>query len=415
MLEIYTDILVIGGGSAGVAAAVSAAYSGKEVVVVEQLNYLGGTATFAEVGTICGLYKFSKSQISEYITHGFAKEFADELKKLSETNTLSNSEGLHYLPYKIEAYKDLCLRLLQKNNIQILFNTEVISIQVSEKLLKSVIVKTERGSKQIHFKAIIDCSGNSCISQLALLPTISSKSYQAAAQVFTIKNIPQISEDSLSLLFMKELQKAIYNKSLADYFNRISVVQGSLKNDSVSLKIGIPIDVTLQENNVELLRTTALEIINTFINYFTTQVPFFKYISLHSIAPQVGIRVGVRPIGKYILTEEDVLSCRKFEHAIANGSWPLEEWGQNKRVKISYFNFDDFYQIPADCLKSATICNLFFAGRNISATDIAIASARVMGICFQTGYAAGALATGLITNSDEINTIKDIQRKQIFA
>jgi hypothetical protein len=162
-----------------------------------------------------------------------------------------------------------------------------------------------------------------------------------------------------------------------------------------------------------LLREKAIEMIQTFLNYFTETVPLFKNASLQSIAPEVGIRVGMRSTGNYILNEEDVLGGRKFNSAIANCSWPIEEWVQDKRVKLRYFNLEDFYQIPADCLKSINVTNLYFAGGNISATDGAIASARVMGICLQTGFAAGELAAGQVANELEINVIKAIQLKQI--
>jgi len=96
---------------------------------------------------------------------------------------------------------------------------------------------------------------------------------------------------------------------------------------------------------------------------------------------------------QYILTEEDVVGCRKFEHAIANCSWPMEEWSNETKVAMTYLPDGDYYQIPKEVLSSAHLSNLYFGGKNISATDKAIASARVMGICFQTGYAAGILAS----------------------
>lgn len=415
MIEINTDILIIGGGSAGVSATFAAASTGSKVTLVEGLNYLGGIATSAEVGTICGLYKFSQSGTTEYITNGFAKDFADELSKLSETKALHNNKGLHYLPYNTEAYKKLCFELLQQQNIKILFNSTVEKVESSNQFIQSVILKTENGTVKVNCKSIIDCSGNSCISQLAKLPVITSDSYQAAAQVFTISGIPEITEDALNFLVMKELQKAIYQKHLEENFNRIYLVQGSLKNNTASFKLGIPINVTYHDSNLDTLRDTAIEIINQFVDYFSTNVDFFKNITLQGIAPKVGIRVGVRSHGKYILTEEDVLSCKKFDSAIANCSWPIEEWTQDKHVQIKYFAFDDFYQIPADCLISNTMHNLFFAGKNISATNEAIASARVMGICLQTGYAAGLLAANQSVNIPQINTIRAIQTKQFFA
>ena len=202
MLEINTDILIIGGGSAGVAAAVSAAESGNKVTLIERLDYLGGKATAAEVGTICGLYKFSKSEKTEYITKGFAKDFADELSELSKTQPLHNNLGLHYLPYEIEDYKKLCLQLLQKNKVDILLNSTVINVDASGQLVKSVTVKKEEDEDEfkINCKTIVDCSGNSCISQLAGLPLITSDPYQAAAQVFTIQGLAEISEATLNCL-----------------------------------------------------------------------------------------------------------------------------------------------------------------------------------------------------------------------
>ena len=214
---------------------------------------------------------------------------------------------------------------------------------------------------------------------------------------------------------MKELQKAIHQKHLEENFNKIYLVQGSLKNNTASFKLGIPINVTLRDSNLDTLRLSAIEIIHQFVAYFSANVDFLKNIVLQGIAPKVGIRVGIRSHGKYILTEEDVLSCKKFDSAIANCSWPIEEWTQDKHVQIKYFAFDDFYQIPADCLISNTMHNLFFAGKNISATNEAIASARVMGICLQTGYAAGLLAANQSVNIPQINTIRAIQTKQFFA
>jgi hypothetical protein len=139
----------------------------------------------------------------------------------------------------------------------------------------------------------------------------------------------------------------------------------------------------------------------------------FKNASVQHIAPEVGIRIGQRSIGKYILAEEDVLTCKKFDDAIANAAWPIEEWEQHRRVKMRYLNLDDFYQVPARCLQSNHITNLFFAGRNISASDGAIASARVMGICLQTGYAAGFMAAGSALNLPLEDSIKHIQNAQL--
>ncbi|WP_317899130.1 FAD-dependent oxidoreductase [Aurantibacillus circumpalustris] len=413
MINVSTDILIVGGGSAGIAAAVSAAEEGYGVCLIERNDYLGGKATAAEVGTICGLYKFSKNEKTEFVTGGFAKEFALKLAQLSNTSPLNNVHGLHYLPYDIEKYKSLSIKFIENHKVNVYFNSDIISAQTNNKTIMVVVIKTIDKEIHISCKSVIDCSGNSHISQLTHSPLITSDNYQAAAQVFTLEGINPISELALGLLLIKEIKKAVVNNTLTSDYEKLYLVQGSIKNNKASFKLAVPATVTEQELNSSFLRDVAVEMISCLVNYLNTHVDFFKNSKLFSIAPETGIRTGVRPIGKYILSENDVLTCKKFESGIANGAWPIEEWGQNKQVKMRYFNENDFYQIPADCLKSIEITNLFFAGRNISADDGAIASARVMGICFQTGYAAGKLAANFISGNAEIKTIASIREKQV--
>jgi hypothetical protein len=408
-----TDVVVLGGGAAGVAASVAAARQGLKVAMIERNAYPGGKATAAAVGTVCGLYKFSKNEKSAYIVKGFAKEFAESLQNASETKPLHSKDGLHYLPYAIRAFQDLCLQLLKDNKVGVFFNTTLTSIKINNELINSVILTNEHSDFEMGLNAIVDCSGDSIISQAANIPSIKSEQYQAAAQVFSMQGIAEHNEARLGLILIKALRSAIDDKKLAEHFDRVYIVQGSLKNNTVSLKTGIPIPVTHTPENPGELKKAALEFIETLADFLIKNVPVFKNARIHEIAPEPGIRVGLRSTGNYILTDEDVLSCRKFDDAIANASWPIEEWELHRRVKMRYFKYDDFYQVPAGCLESKFIKNLFMAGRNISATDAAIASARVMGTCLQTGFAAGMLAAALVKGLNESEAIKSIQNAQL--
>ena len=109
-------------------------------------------------------------------------------------------------------------------------------------------------------------------------------------------------------------------------------------------------------------------------------------------APEVGFRTGYRGLGRETLSPEMVANCTKHPEGIANGAWPIEYWKPGEQAEMEFFVDGDYYQIPAGCLESQFAKNLYFAGRNISATPRALASARVMGTCLQTGYAAGTLA-----------------------
>jgi FAD dependent oxidoreductase len=408
-----TGVIVLGGGAAGVAAAVAAARKGAKVILIERNAYLGGKATAAEVGTVCGLYKFNKTTSPEYIVKGFAKEFAEALQKKSGTIPLHNAEGLHYLPYNIEAFKNLCLQLLNDSNAEVYFNSTLNDIKIENGIVTTVFITTKDKHTAFQTKSLIDCSGNSVISQAASLPLIKSEHYQAAAQVFTLQGVAEDNEARLGMILMKALHIAIDEKKLPHFYDRVYIVPGSLKNNLVRLKLGIPIPVTHSPRNLQELEKSAGDFIKNLTAFLVATVPCFKNAGINNIAPEVGTRVGMRTMGNYILTEDDVLHCKKFDDAIANGSWPIEEWGQHKKVKMRYFSAGGFYQIPAGCLQSNTIQNLFMAGGNIAATSEAIASARVMGTCLQTGYAAGYLAAAAAEGMPQIEAIQNIQNYQL--
>lgn len=409
---IHSDIVVVGGGPAGVAAAVAAAENGLKVILIERNSFLGGKATAAEVGTICGLYAFSKNDPAALMVNGFASQFAESLQEDSKTEPVHHPAGLHYLPYDVAVFKNNCQQLMNKHRVDVYFNAALNSANIENNLIRSVEISIANQPVQIFLQSIVDCSGESIVSRLINLPLITSDTYQAAAHIFVLKNIGETSEARLGMILMKELQSAIIEKKLDTYYDRVYIVPGSLKNNSVHLKIGIPLPVTHTPENLLALQTTAHAFIHTLTNYLVQHVPVFKNAVIDHIAPETGIRVGMRTTGKYILTEKDVLECRKFNDAIANAAWPIEEWEQNKRVKMRYFSLDDFYQIPARCLQSAFVDNLFVGGRNISATNGAIASARVIGICLQTGYAAGKLAAAHALHLSQQEAVIGIQRQQ---
>ena len=408
-----TDVLVVGGGAAGVAACIAVSTYGLRVTMIERNGFLGGKATAAEVGTVCGLYVNGLPGNPEYVAGGVAREFAERLQQASGTEALHNHEWLYYLPYDMDAFKHTCQALLSNHQIDILSHTELISIETGDGLISRAITLSNNAERIFHVKAVIDCSGEATVSRLAKLETIHSGHYQAAAQVFTMEHVAEDNEQRLGMILMKALRKAIDEKILPAHADRLYVVQGSLKNNRVSLKAGIPLAVTYEPGNLEALRDMGLSFIHELTSFLVQHVPAFKDASLQRITPEVGTRTGARTVGKYVLTANDRLNCRKFEDGIANGSWPLEEWELDRRVKMGYLQAGGYYQVPARCLQSNFIENLYMAGRNISATDEAIASARVMGTCFQTGYAAGCLAAGNLMQTPVKETIKEIQAHQL--
>ncbi len=408
------DIAVIGGGAAGVAAAVACARLGKKTIMIERNQYLGGKATAAEVGTICGLYLYNRSTVPRLNVFGFAREFAEKIETLSQKPAFTNSEGLHFLPYVIDDFKSLCEELLFENKVEVLYNAMLENIHFEENQIKFLGIETNSGQIELHCNAVIDCSGTSILSGVDTYKSIQNEVYQAAAQVFSLDGIPILPENNLNFALIRDISRGIKNGLLSADYDRTYVVPASNEQGRITLKMAIPLVVmNTPENNLDL-RALALDRIATLVDFLNAHSQVFKHASVCHIADEVGIRTGERMLGKYILSGKDVLSCRKFEDAIAFGNWPIEKWALHRLVQTNYFEENNWFEIPMECLISSQIENLFAAGRSMSADEDAIASARVMGTCLQTGFAAGVLAAYYTNGVSQKEALRYIQNQQIF-
>jgi hypothetical protein len=407
-------IVVIGGGSAGIAAGIAAAEVGFQVLLIEKSAYLGGKATASEVGTICGAYRYSSTIQADLILKGFAKDFVEELAIVSNSKPLSNQYGLHYLPYNIQQFKELSLKKLTEKGVEILLKTSVTNVFATNDQITAIELDQNGQKEMIEVAAVIDASGDALVSKLLQLPLIQSSNYQAAAQIFTLSDLPDFGENQLNLIFMKNIHAAVLQDEIPSYYKAFSIVQGSKTATRVKLKMTIPLEVNSIQKNLELLNLKGQEMARQFVQIQQSKSVSLQNIQLESIADEIGIRVLERPMGKYVLSEDDVLSGRKFDHAIATGAWPIEIWHPLKPLEMHYFKEDEWYQIPVESILSNEISNLYFAGRSISATDNAIASARVMGTCLQTGFAAGKIAVDVLKGLSIEESVSHIKKLQII-
>lgn len=379
MIDKHYDIVIVGGGTAGVAAAIGASNCGNSVLLIEKTRMLGGQATNAEVGTICGLYFNSPDDVFQFNVNDFAKGFSIGLSDLSNSVPIQNNDGLKFLPYSVNIFSKYCESLLEESNVSFLTDSELIQVNRNKDEIVSIefIYKQER--HKISPKSLIDTSGISVVSELLGEQLITPKFSQLHTQIFTVTDCVFSSEQNVNLILLMLLRK----QGKLD----VSVVPGSYSESSVSLKLNF---------NESYSKEIIKQKIEKIFEILKRNIIGFREARITSIAPSLGLRVSNRAYGAYVLTEQDVLLCHKFDDAIANGNWPIEQWDTKSGLTINKIKDNDFYQIPARCLKSKEYKNLFFAGRNISATDEAIGSARVIGTCLQTGYEAGRMASEII-------------------
>ncbi|MEX0812287.1 MAG: FAD-dependent oxidoreductase [Chitinophagales bacterium] len=384
------DVVICGAGSAGIAAAVQAANCGMKTALIERLNFPGGKATAAEVRTLCGFY-YSGRKKAEFLHRGFPKAFAEKIMQAGGTKPLSFDRDLHFIPYNPLHFKIIAEQFLKESGVDIYYHSWPLAVRTNTAgKIESLNILNKDRKLEFQAKYVIDCSGESMVAALMDLPQLKDKAYQSATQVFTLGNIALPDDALLNMIVNKSIAKAVSTGALPESFDRLSVIPGTFKQDSASFKFLIA-EKTLDKNNIHSqFEMMARERVVEVVKFLKGNVDGFSKVEISSIASELGIRTGRRLAGKYQLTRNDVLQSKRFADAVARSSWPIEKWGVEKRVSMTYPESGDFYEIPLRSLQSAYCENLLAAGRGICADEDAIASARVIGTCMATGTAAGA-------------------------
>jgi hypothetical protein len=404
------DIAVVGAGSAGMAAAIAATRKGHKVCLIEKSQFAGGKATAAMVGTVCGLYLTHSGSEAPWAVGGFVRKFAEELAQMSDSKPMRFYDRLHFLPYSIDAFKELSEKYLNDAGVDTYFNTTVTRANHSGPEMESLELQTKTGDFKIVASQYIDCSGEAQLSFLCSPRWVEGGINQAAARVFRLDGIGDMPSEAIHFVLSRLIQRGAADGTLPSGGKALTVVPGSYFNGSAAFKLGLPESVTNDlEQRAEML-IKSKKMIQDCVEFLKKESPVFADARIRQIAPEVGFRTGYRSIGKERLLAVDVLKATKHPEAIANGSWPIEFWLPNQKVEIEHLQDGAFYQIPAGTLESKHLKNLYFAGRNLSADVRAMASARVMGTCLQTGFAAGimaAYAAGGLQREDAITEIQN--------
>lgn len=408
------DVAIVGGGSAGIAAAIACGRQGASVCIIERSPRLGGAATNASVGTICGLSLCGASlaRSPEFDNPGLAAEFGEQLATLSHTTLTRNSAGLSYLPYTPNSFETVSETLLYGAGVvRILLNTSLIRATRTEDSFLLSIQEQAGRTRLIQSRACIDCSGDAALAQSLGASTIESSLRQAAAQVFSLLNVPSESEDLLGLELRKSLREGVLNGALPEDASYVSLVPGSLSEDSVRCKLALPSNV--QDSERDTWRGEALRLITLAVKHLRSHCPGLSNVTLGALAPMVGIRSGRRGVGLETLTQDDIIHSKRSPTGIALGFWPIELWESPNRPTILWPEQYAPYEIPLGALCSAHQPGLYFGGRCISASDHAIGSARVIGTCLSTGYAAGRAAVGFIRKEAHASLVDEIRATQV--
>lgn len=390
---IKCDVLVVGGGAAGIAASVAAARSDCKVVLLERYGFFGGLATSASVGTVCGLYLRGRA---EHVCGGFAVEWAGELSRRSGSSPVGVADGLHVLPYDVWSFKRTADAFLKMTGIESILHGTMFSVETGRGRVKEVGALVWNRKVIIRPACVVDCTGEATVLCLAG-GRVDESGGQSAAVACLLED-----PGAPTLALMRDIMRAVEEGRISQACGAVSFVPAPEKG--VYMKVNMPCDVS-GWNRLTELEQRSREILDELFGVIPgkgARTPV-----------QVGIRSGRRAVGKAVLTAADVLECRKFSDGIACGAWPVEEWGEGLQPSMTYMSEGGYYEIPAGCLISDDLDNVFVAGRCISAEHKAIASARVIGTALSTGWAAGKAAAFQSKNRPLSLAVKEIREDQV--
>ena len=393
---IHCDVLVVGGGAAGVAAASAAGCAGARVVLLEHYGFLGGLATAAQVGTICGLYLRDVTGAEAVpVAAGFAQEFASRLQHATGLKPIQLPMGLWVLPYSPPAFARVADAIVSASgDINVILHATVAEAQAEGGRINEIRALAWNESLLFVPGTVVDCTGEASSAVLAGASVENGATDQAPAVVFVLENVdPALVQRGL-IEVRRELRRGVESGALPALCERLSFVPGTGSNSRLALKLSLAAgssDLPLWQQ-VTAWERQSRALVGQLHQFLVANVAACRNAQLDSIAPQLGVRSGRRIHGRARLADEDVSGARKSDRGIARGAWPMERWGAAPKPEMTFFAERDYNDIPLDCLRPVELDNTWVAGRCLSAAAGAMTSARVIGTALATGWAAGTAA-----------------------
>ncbi len=359
------DVLVCGGGFAGVTAAVAAAKRSADVILVEHYGFLGGTATAAGVS---GFFAIPTGVGNVF------QEIREELKKLGGL-------GEDGLTYDTEKVKFVLQEIVMRNNIKLRLHTRVIDT-IRKQDVNPVILHGRSGMEAVEAKIIIDATGDGDVAFLAGAQFQKGRPTDQTQLPMGYPFIMWDTHEKVEPVLPEECEKYESDEDLpfGKWYkigeSRIFCHMGKI----------IHHDSTDSDSLTEAEVLARRQLMSCVYYVQTHGCPTY---TLAASPTQIGVREGRRIIGDYILTEEDITRGRKFKDAVAAGTsqidfHDLDRLGfAGRREKVSP------YHIPYRSLLVKGVNNMLTAGKCISGDQIAQSSYRMIPTCAATGQAAG--------------------------
>lgn len=451
--EVDTDVLVVGGGTAGFIAAVAAARSGAQTILAECMPFLGGTHGGA--GNVMGGTGFYHTYLGERreqhsdkktpVVRGFAQEYMNRLIAVGAAAGTLNKPP-EFIANDVELTKVVTEEMVEEAGADIWFRTQLTEVVVDDGQVAGALVSRGGGLTLIRTNIIVDASGDGEAAYRAgaayELGRSSDGRPQPATMFFDIGGVDlhrllkHLEEFPEHLRASRNRRSGDTNRAvrLANNLNSgipftMGVTCGydeALKNEDVPCVIGaskpmtglgsiyifwrggrvVPtitshnmdmvynLDATDKNQLDDALVATKKMIVN-IVDYYRRYIPGYEDAFLLRFAPMLGIRETRRIEGDHIITEDEALAETDFEDAIGRCGAYIDVHGEEPGMSVDFREVGGergWFQIPYRSLLAKGVDGVLLAGRLISADHVTQGSVRNQIVCMTTGHAAGTAA-----------------------
>lgn len=412
------DVLVVGAGAAGLAAATVVAEAGKSVVLVERYGFCGGAAVAGMSGTMCGMYLASdRLNRPEQVVFGFTERFRSALAArggLTEPQIYGKTFTVTHDPLK---WRETADAFLSHARVRVLYHTVVTGVLADDDTCKGVVVESNAGQSQILAKVIIDASGDAAVIARAGYRYVYGQNgkVQNPTMIFRIGNVDlerYLAYYGNDTICPPKLTKAIEEANASGKYNlprhKIWIFPTTRPHElmvnatRLSGREGRMLNV-IDPSDFTEAEMIGREQVAEYARFLAEVVPGCE----RSYVVDTGVEAGVRQtrsiIGTETLTNSDVVECRKRADGICRVPWPIELHAGEK-PKLHWL-LDDYYEVPYRAFLPEKGENIIVAGRCLSAEHEALASARVTAQCFEYGHAA---ATAAVLSLDHRVSLREL-------
>lgn len=416
------DVVVLGGGPAGIAAALAAGRRGRSTILIERYGFCGGAGTAAGLSTFCGLHAVVHGE-HEQVIHGIADDILARLESMDGLNKphLTVQNKITAQAYDISAYKIAADELLTGAGVDVLYHAYGAgALMAADDAIDALLVETKSGRRAIRGRIFVDASGDGDLAAWCGVPFEVGDGAGNMLYPTTMFRINGVDPARAGNAWERiaELMEAAEREGRRTFPRKKPIVRPQrnpiewranltqIKNPDGTAVNGIDLN-QLSYGEIEGRRQCW-----DVFEFIKSVTPGFEDAYIVEIAPQIGIRETRRIVGEYVLTDEDILSCRDFDDTIGVNGWPVEAHVQGDvEFVFTPAGSRGYNQIPYRIILPQRIENLFVAGRCASMSHEGQSSARVSGPCFVMGQAAGtaadlALAAGVTPRRVDVHKLQ---------